>query len=100
LCARPLAAADYLALAERFAAVVLEGHPAPGAAAAQRGAALPYSDRDAVRGARMFVASAEVPPEQIYVEGDGSSSSSAPSRRLMEMQSEDYVANRTAANGG
>jgi len=27
LCARPLAAADYLAIAERFAAVIVEGIP-------------------------------------------------------------------------
>ena len=48
LCVRPLSAVDYLALAERFAAIIVEGIPAPDPAAAQRGAALPHPDRRAL----------------------------------------------------
>ena len=51
LCAKPLAAADYLAIAERFAAVIVEGIPRLSPAAAQRGSALQHPDRHALRGA-------------------------------------------------
>jgi cell division protein ZapE len=100
LCARPLAAADYLALAERFAAIVLEGIPRLGPR--QRNEAQRFHILiDTLYEARaLFVASAEVPPEQIYVEGDGSFEFQRTVSRLMEMQSEDYVANRRPPNGG
>ena len=100
LCARPLAAADYLALAERFAAFVLEGIPRLGPR--QRNEAQRFHILiDTLYEARaLFVASAEVPPEQIYVEGDGSFEFQRTVSRLMEMQSEDYVANRPPPNGG
>ena len=99
LCARPLAAADYLALAERFAAFVLEGIPRLGPR--QRNEAQRFHILiDTLYEARaLFVASAEVPPEQIYVEGDGSFEFQRTVSRLMEMQSEDYVANRPPPNG-
>ena len=95
LCARPLSAVDYLALAERFAAVIVEGIPRLGADAAQRGAALPHPDRHALRGAH--------PADRL---GRGAAARKSMSKataafefqrtvsRLMEMQSEDYVANR------
>jgi cell division protein ZapE len=35
-----------------------------------------------------------VPPEQIYVAGDGSWEFERTTSRLMEMQSEEYIANR------
>ena len=64
LCNRPLAAADYLAIAERYAAVILEGIPRldPGRRnEAQRLHIL----IDALYEARtLFIASAEVPPER------------------------------------
>jgi cell division protein ZapE len=93
LCARPLSAVDYLALAERFAGLVVEGIPR-----------LPPTRRneaqrfhiliDALYEARtLFVASSEVPPQEIYVEGDGSFEFQRTVSRLMEMQSEEYIAN-------
>ena len=94
LCDRPLAAADYLALAERYAAVILEGIPRLGPErrnAAQRLHIL----IDALYEARtLFVAAAEVPPDDIYVEGDGAFEFRRTVSRLHEMQSEDYLANR------
>jgi cell division protein ZapE len=99
LCARPLSAVDYLALAERYGAILVEGIPR-----------LPPTRRneaqrfhiliDALYEARtLLVASAEVPPQEIYVEGDGSFEFQRTVSRLMEMQSEDYVANRAPALG-
>jgi cell division protein ZapE len=42
----------------------------------------------------LLIASAEVPPEEIYVAGDGSFEFQRTVSRLIEMQSEDYVANQ------
>ena len=88
------AAADYLALAERFAAVIIEGIPRLGPE--QRDAARRFNILiDALYEARtLLIASAEVLPEEIYAVGDGSYEFQRTVSRLIEMQSEDYVANR------
>jgi cell division protein ZapE len=94
LCAQPLAAADYLAIAERFTAIILE--------------AIPRLSRDRRNEARRFnilidtlyeartllIASAEVPPTHIYTAGDGSFEFQRTISRLIEMQSAGYVENR------
>jgi cell division protein ZapE len=94
LCARPLAAADYLAIAERFAAIIVEDIPR--LSPQQRNEAQRFHILiDALYEARaVLVASAEVPPDQIYVAGDGSWEFERTVSRLMEMQSEEYIANR------
>jgi len=94
LCARPLAAPDYLAIAERFAAVVLDG--IPGLDPARRNEALRFHILiDALYEARtLLIASAAVPPEEIYPAGDGAWEFRRTVSRLHEMQSEDYIANR------
>jgi cell division protein ZapE len=94
LCARPLAAADYLAIADRFAALIVEGIPR--LSPQQRNEAQRFHILiDALYEARaVFVASAEVPPNEIYVAGDGSWEFERTVSRLMEMQSEEYIANR------
>jgi cell division protein ZapE len=94
LCARPLAAVDYLAIAEHFVAVILEGIPRLG-----------RDDRDAARRFNILVdtlydaqilliASAEVPPEEIYVAGDGIFEFRRTVSRLNEMRSAGYLAGR------
>ncbi|MBV9587410.1 MAG: AFG1 family ATPase [Alphaproteobacteria bacterium] len=94
LCDRPLAAPDYLALAERYAAIIVEGIPR--LEPRERNAAQRFHILiDALYEARaLLVASAEVPPEQIYVAGDGAFEFQRTVSRLIEMQSEDYLANR------
>jgi cell division protein ZapE len=94
LCARPLAAADFLAIAERFAAIIVEGIPR--LPPQQRNEAQRFHILiDALYEARtLLVASAEVPPNEIYVAGDGSWEFERTVSRLMEMQSEEYIANR------
>jgi cell division protein ZapE len=94
LCARPLAAPDYLALAERYAAIVVEGIPR--LEARDRNEAQRFHILiDALYEARaLLVASADVPPEEIYVAGDGTFEFQRAVSRLNEMQSEDYLANR------
>ena len=94
LCQRPLAAADYLAIAEHFAAVIIEGIPWLGPQ--QRDAARRFNILiDTLYEARtLLVASAEVPPEEIYTTGDGTFEFQRTVSRLIEMRSEDYIANR------
>ena len=93
LCARPLSAVDYLALAERFAAILVEGIPR--LTRNRRNEAQRFHILiDTLYEARtLLIASAEVPPQEIYVEGDGSFEFQRTVSRLMEMQSEEYVAN-------
>ena len=94
LCGQPLGAADYLAIAERFAAVIVEGIPR-----------LPRERRDEARrfnilidalyeARTLVIASAEAPPDEIYITGDGTFEFQRTVSRLTEMQSEDYIANR------
>ena len=94
LCAKPLAAPDYLAIAERFAALIIEAIPR--LAARQRNEARRFNILiDTLYDARiLLIASAEVPPEKIYVAGDGTFEFQRTVSRLIEMQSEDYIANR------
>jgi cell division protein ZapE len=94
LCANPLAAADYLAIAEQFTTVILEGIPRLGSE--QRDAARRFNILiDTLYEARtLLIASAEVPPEKIYVAGDGTFEFRRTISRLIEMQSQDYIANR------
>ena len=94
LCEEPLAAVDYLALAERFGALLLEGIPR--LSQQRRDAARRFNVLvDVLYEARtLLVASAEAPPQQIYPTGDGSFEFARTVSRLVEMQSEDYIANR------
>ena len=94
LCEKPLAAADYLALAERFSVVIVEGIPR--LSPAERDAARRFNILiDTLYEARtLLIASAEVPPEEIYTAGNGNFEFQRTVSRLIEMQSEDYIANR------
>ncbi len=93
LCSQPHSAVDYLALAERFAAILVEGIPR--LPATKRNEAQRFHILiDTLYEARtLLIASAEAPPQEIYVEGDGSFEFQRTASRLMEMQSEEYVAN-------
>ena len=94
LCANPLGAADYLAIAERFPAVIVEGIPR--LSPRQRNEARRFNILiDTLYEARtLLIASAEVPPEEIYTAGDGTFEFRRTVSRLIEMQSEEYMANR------
>jgi cell division protein ZapE len=93
LCEQPHSAVDFLALAERYGALLVEGIPR--LAPQQRNAAQRFHILiDTLYEARtLLVASAAAPPQDIYVAGDGSFEFQRTVSRLMEMQSEEYVAN-------
>jgi cell division protein ZapE len=94
LCARPLSAVDYLALAERYAAFVVEGIPRLGPTRRNEAQRFHILIDTLYEAHALLVASAEVPPQEIYVAGDGSFEFQRTVSRLMEMRSEDYIAQR------
>jgi len=94
LCANPLGAADYLAIAERYAAVILEAIPRLGAAQRNEARRLNILIDTLYEARTLLIASAEVPPEEIYTAGDGTFEFQRTVSRLIEMQSDDYIANR------
>ena len=97
LCEQPHSAVDYLALVERFAAILVEGIPRLPATRRNEAARFHILIDTLYEAHTLLVASAEVPPQEIYVKGDGSFEFQRAVSRLMEMQSEDYVAHRLPA---
>ena len=91
LCAQPLAAADFLAVAEEFHAVLIDHIPL-----------LSPENRNEARrfvllidtlydeGVKL-ICSAAAPPEALYPKGDGADAFRRTASRLAEMQSEDYL---------
>ena len=91
LCARPLAAADYLAIAHSFHTVLIDH--IPGLAPAQRNEARRFVvliDTLYDEGVKL-ICSAAAPPEELYPSGDGADAFRRTASRLHEMQSEDYL---------
>ena len=91
LCAQPLAAADYLAVAEEFHAVLIDHIPL-----------LSPENRNEARrfvllidtlydeGVKL-ICSAAAAPDALYPRGDGADAFRRTASRLVEMQSEDYL---------
>jgi cell division protein ZapE len=92
LCGRPLGPADYLALATHFHALVLDGIPRLGPEnfdKARRFVTLV----DALYEHRCkLVASAEAAPDLLYEHGENAAMFERTASRLVEMQSQDYLA--------
>ncbi len=91
LCNRPLGAADYLAIAERYHTIILAGIPA--LSPERRDEARRFNTLiDTLYDAHTnLVASAEVPPERLYPAGDGNFEFQRTVSRLTEMQSVAYI---------
>jgi cell division protein ZapE len=92
LCDRPLGAADYLALTEHFHTLVIDGIPRM----------TPERRNEATRFVTLIdvlyenrtnlICSADAPPDGLYVHGDGSFEFQRTASRLIEMQSDHYLA--------
>ena len=91
LCARPLGAVDYLAIARHFHTVFLDHIPV-----------MREEDRNAARRFTLLIdtlydegvkliASAAAPPDGLYPAGSGADAFRRTASRLVEMQSEDYI---------
>lgn len=92
LCAEARGAADYLAIARRFHTIIMVGIPVLG----------PHNRNEAARFVTLidalyeyrvkFLASADAAPDALYAQGDGRFEFERTVSRLLEMQSEDYLA--------
>ncbi len=92
LCAEARGAADYLAIARRYHSVIMVGIPVLG----------PHNRNEAARFVTLidalyesrvkFLASSDAVPEELYPEGDGRFEFERTVSRLIEMQSEEYLA--------
>lgn len=92
LCARPLGAADFLEIAERFHTILLENIPKLSPSMREEAARF-RTLIDALYEAKVkLVASAEAQPEALYPAGDQSFEFERTASRLMEMRSETYLA--------
>lgn len=92
LCARPLGAADYLEIAERFHTVLIENIPRLTPSMREEAARF-RTLIDALYEAKVkLVASADAQPMQLYPAGDQSFEFERTASRLMEMRSESYLA--------
>ena len=92
LCAKALGPADYLAIAERYHTLILDDIP-------RMGEALKSEARrfitliDALYENKVnLICSADAPPQELYVLGEGAFEFERLVSRLMEMQSEEYLA--------
>lgn len=92
LCARPLGAADYLALAARFHTLLVERVPV--LTPEKRNEAKRFVTLiDALYEAKTkLVMSAAAEPDLLYNEGDGAFEFERTASRLMEMRTEEYLA--------
>jgi cell division protein ZapE len=92
LCARPLGAADYLEIAERFHTVMVEQIPRLSPAKREEAARF-RTLIDALYEAKVkLVASADAQPAELYPAGDQSFEFERTASRLREMRSEGYLA--------
>ena len=92
LCAKPLGAADYLAIAHAYHTVIVVGVPAM--SPDNRNEAIRFTKLvDALyeNNVKLFVAAA-AEPEDLYTAGDGAFEFERTVSRLKEMQSADYMA--------
>jgi cell division protein ZapE len=92
LCARPLGAADYLEIAERFHTVILERIPKLSPSMREEAARFRVLIDALYEAKTKLVASADALPEALYPAGDQSFEFERTASRLMEMRSEAYLA--------
>lgn len=92
LCARPLGAADYLEIAERFHTVLLEDIPRLAPSMREEAARFRILIDALYEAKTKLVASADAEPHKLYPEGDQSFEFERTASRLMEMRSEGYLA--------
>ena len=94
LCAKPLGANDYLAIARNYHTIIIEHVPVLNPA--RRNEARRFNTLiDTLYDSRVgVILSAEAEPDQLYPEGDGADLFLRTASRLIEMRSEAYLAGR------
>jgi cell division protein ZapE len=92
LCARPLGAADYLALARRFHTLLLDGVPMLGPERRNEAARFVTLVDVLYERRTKLVMSAAAEPDRLYPNGDGAFEFERTASRLFEMRSAEYLA--------
>jgi cell division protein ZapE len=92
LCSEARGAADYLAIARRFHTVILVGVPVMGPERRNEAARFVTLIDELYEHRVKLLASADAEPEGLYPAGDGSFEFARTVSRLMEMRSQDYLA--------
>jgi len=92
LCDRPLGAADYLAIARHFHTVFIDHIPVMGAASRDQARRFTLLIDTLYDEGVKLVASAAAPPDGLYPAGSGADAFRRTASRLVEMQSEAYLA--------
>lgn len=91
LCVKPLGPADYLAIAQEFASVLVDRIPVLGEDMRNEARRLILLVDTFYDVGVQLVCSAAAPPDKLYVAGDGAEAFRRTASRLVEMQSEDYL---------
>ncbi len=91
LCGRPLGAADYLALAEAFDTVLIDGVPRFTEARRNEMKRFIVLVDSLYEARRRLVATAEAPPDRLYAAETGALEFARTESRLIEMQSADWL---------
>jgi cell division protein ZapE len=92
LCARPLGAADYLAIAARFHTVLLDHVPVLSSDKRNEAKRFVTLIDTLYEAKTKLIMSADADPDLLYPSGDGSFEFERTASRLMEMRSHDYLA--------
>ena len=91
LCARPLGAEDYLAVARAFHTVILDGVPVLSEANRNEARRFMLLIDALYESKTRLVIAAAAPPDRLYPTGDGSEEFRRTASRLMEMRSMEYL---------
>jgi cell division protein ZapE len=92
LCGEARGAADYLAIARHYHTVILVGIPRMGPENRNEAARFVTLIDELYEHNVKLLAAADAPPQNLYVAGDGAFEFERTASRLMEMQSEEYMA--------
>ena len=92
LCRRPLGAADYLTLARAFHTLVIDEIPEMGPDLRNEARRFVTLIDALYENRAKLVCSADAPPDELYRAGDGAFEFERTASRLIEMQSESYMA--------
>lgn len=92
LCAKPLGASDYLAIARRYHSIVIVGIPRMGRDMRNEAARFVTLVDALYENGVKLIATADADPAELYESGDGRFEFDRTVSRLMEMQSVDYLA--------
>jgi cell division protein ZapE len=91
LCAKPLAAPDYLEIARHFHTVLIDNIPALGSAMRNEARRFMLVIDTLYDEGVKLICSAAAPPDRLYTDGDGAEAFRRTASRLVEMQSDDYL---------